>query len=88
MRRTGRREPLRSITVKVPRSLSERVARIARERGLTISDVVREALEGVEEGSTRPKPGSALELAGDLVGSIEGPGDLSTNASYFDGYGG
>ena len=28
------------------------------------------------------RPMSALEAAGDLVGSVEGPGDLSTNKKY------
>ncbi len=28
---------------------------------------------------------SALEAAGDLVGCVEGPGDLSTNKKYLEG---
>ena len=28
-----------------------------------------------------------LDLAGDLIGSVEGPSDLSTNRAYMDGYG-
>lgn len=35
----------------------------------------------------KPTPGSALELAGDLVGSVEGPRDLSTNPKYLEGFG-
>jgi Arc/MetJ-type ribon-helix-helix transcriptional regulator len=35
----------------------------------------------------RPRPGSALETMGDLVGSLEGPGDLSTNPAYMEGFG-
>ena len=34
-----------------------------------------------------PTPGSALELAGDLVGCVEGPGDLTTNPKYMEDYG-
>lgn len=30
---------------------------------------------------------SALELAGDLVGSLEAPADLSTNKDYLKGFG-
>lgn len=33
------------------------------------------------------RPMSALELAGDLVGCGEGPGDLSTNPKYLQGFG-
>ncbi len=35
----------------------------------------------------KPTPGSALELAGDVVGSVEGPGDLSYNPKYMEGFG-
>ncbi len=30
---------------------------------------------------------SALELAGDIVGCVEGPEDLATNKDYFKGFG-
>jgi hypothetical protein len=30
---------------------------------------------------------SFLEAAGDLIGCLEGPGDLSTNPKYFEGFG-
>ena len=29
----------------------------------------------------------ALELAGNLIGRVAGPGDLSTNPKYFEGFG-
>ena len=32
-------------------------------------------------------PQSALETAGDLVGCVEGPSDLSTNKAYMAGFG-
>jgi predicted DNA-binding antitoxin AbrB/MazE fold protein len=35
----------------------------------------------------RPVPGSFLEKARGLAGSIEGPGDLSFNKKYLEGYG-
>ena len=38
--------------------------------------------------STPNKPMSALELAGDLVGCLDGgPSDLSTNKAYMEGFG-
>ncbi|UBF30512.1 DUF2281 domain-containing protein (plasmid) [Kovacikia minuta CCNUW1] len=30
---------------------------------------------------------SVLEAAGDLIGAVEGPGDLSTNPKYMEGFG-
>ncbi len=53
----------------------------------------REVLDFVEFlGSRSQKPlgkhGSALDLAGDLVGSVEGgPGDLATNPKHLNDYG-
>jgi uncharacterized protein len=32
-------------------------------------------------------PQSFLEVAGDLIGCLDGPGDLSTNPEYFAGFG-
>ena len=54
------------------------------------SDVVRAALEQFLNGKQRSEPAgpiSALELAGDLVGCAEGPGELSTNPRYMEGFG-
>jgi len=49
---------------------------------------VREALEQFFNGErTAQRPMSALELAGDLVGCVQGPGDLSTNPKYMEGFG-
>ena len=31
--------------------------------------------------------GSVADLAGDIIGSVEGPGDLSTNKKHMDDYG-
>ncbi len=52
----------------------------------------REVLDFLEflEGRTPKLAGgvSALELAGDLIGSVEGgPGDLATNPEHLNGYG-
>jgi hypothetical protein len=32
-------------------------------------------------------PQSFLEVAGDLIGCLDGPGDLSTNPKYFESFG-
>ena len=76
------------VTVKLPSALHARLGRAAKQRGQTKSEVVREALETLLSHSNGVPPGrSALALAGDLVGCIEGPGDLSTNPKYLDGLG-
>lgn len=74
---------LKAITVKIGRSAYVKVARVAKRRGVTASAVVREAIENLEE----PTAMSFCEAAGDAVGSVEGPVDLSTNPKYLEGYG-
>lgn len=79
---------MKIITVKLPSNLHARLGRTAKQRGQTKSDIVREALETLLKRPDAARPGrSALELAGDLVGCIEGPGDLSTNPKYLEGLG-
>jgi predicted DNA-binding protein len=75
---------MKTISLKLPPSLSVRLERAARERGKSKSEVIRAALEQHLKGE---RPMSALELAGDLVGCCEGPADLSTNPQYMEGYG-
>ena len=67
-----------SLTVKLSPRLAARLGATARKRGKTRSAVVREALEN----RLAREDLSFLDLAWDYVGSIEGPGDLSTNKRY------
>lgn len=39
-----------------------------------------------KQPATKRKP-TVAELAADLIGSLEGPGDLSANPKYMEGYG-
>jgi hypothetical protein len=70
---------MRPLTIKMPKPLEERLDQLARRRGVSRSALVREALEAYVA-----RPGaSALDLAGDLVGSLDGlPADLSTNPKH------
>ena len=74
---------LKAITVKLPRSAYVKVSRVARSRGLTQSAVIREAIDGLKE----PPAQTFLDAAGDAVGSVDGPADLSTNPGHLEGYG-
>jgi hypothetical protein len=73
----------RVLTVKLPRELSAKVARAARKRGASRSQIVREAIQSMrEEGPT------VGDLAGDLRGVVRGrPPDLSSNPKHMKGYG-
>jgi metal-responsive CopG/Arc/MetJ family transcriptional regulator len=75
---------MKILSLKLPPGLSVKLERAARQRGKSKSEVVRAALEQFLKAE---RPMSALELAGDLVGGGEGPGDLSTNPKYMEGFG-
>ena len=75
---------MKTISLKLPAALSVKLERAAKQRGQSKSEVVRVALEHFLKGE---RPLSALDLAGDLVGCGVGPGDLSTNPKYMEGFG-
>lgn len=78
---------MKTISLKVPDGLHTKLERTARQQGQSKSDVVRSALEQFLNGERRAAPVSFLEAAGDLIGCVEGPGDLSTNPKHLEGYG-
>jgi hypothetical protein len=81
---------MKTISLKLPAGLHAQLDRAARHRKQSKSDVVRAALEQFLNGTNRSEPAgplSALELAGDLVGCAVGPGDLSANPKYMEGFG-
>ena len=79
---------MKTISLKLPDELLVKLERAATQQGLNKSEVVRAALELVLNGRHKTKrPLSALDLAGDIVGSCKGPGDLSTNPKYMEGFG-
>jgi predicted transcriptional regulator len=75
---------MRVVSLKLPEELDRELTRIARDRQASRSAVLREALETFARGSQR----SVTAAAGDLVGSLRGPTDLSTNPKHLSGYGG
>ena len=78
---------MRTVTVKVPTALANRLALVARERGGNRSEVVREALEAHLD-QRRTATGSCLDLAHDLAGIVaSAPADLSTNRRHLRRYG-
>jgi Arc/MetJ-type ribon-helix-helix transcriptional regulator len=78
---------MRTITVKLPEPLAARLRVTVRKRSSTQSAVVREALEAHLGPRSATGSGSGLDLVRDLVGSVSGPPDLSTNRRHLRGYG-
>jgi len=80
MKRTSR-----SMSIRLPRRLSLKVASLAKSRRVSQSEIVREAVEAF----TVDASASAAELVRDLIGSVDldGPTDLSSNPRRLAGYG-
>lgn len=71
-----------------------KIERLADHKRTTQKDAVMEAVEHElqveapdEKFPFEIREGFFLEAAYDLAGSVEGPGDLSTNPRYMEGYG-
>lgn len=75
---------MKTLSVKVPAAVSAKVTRLAEERDVTVSDVVRDALVRYDA----PLTGSFAEAAKKHIGSVSGgPGDLATNPRHLKGFG-
>lgn len=74
---------MKTWTIKVPPELDAKVARLARRRGASRSQIVREALERLLDEPAE----SMVDRAGKLVGSVSGPEDLASNPRHLEGFG-
>ena len=74
-----------AISFKVPPVLRRRLADEARRRRVSQSTLIRESLEAalIEQPGARGEL-SCADLAGDLIGSMRGPRDASTNKRYLE----
>jgi hypothetical protein len=77
----------RTISVKIPRPLAARLGAAVHARQTSQSAIVREALEGHLASVPLGSAGTVLDLARDLIGSVDGPADLSTNKKRLRRYG-
>lgn len=78
---------MKTLSLKLSDELDARLARVSRDRGAAKSEVVRDALEAYFAGNQNGSRVSCADLAGDLIGSLEGPADLATNPKHLRGYG-
>ena len=78
---------MNTISLKVPGSLALRLENEARQRGLSKSAVVRDALEEYLQTRSAENSESALALAADLAGVLSGPEDLSFNKDHLRDFG-
>lgn len=83
---------MHTVSMKLPDPLAAELAAQAERRKLSKSALIREALTRYlaepEDGEARPTPGSFLERARHLAGSVKGaPADLSDDPAHLEGYG-
>ena len=78
---------MKTLTVKVPEALDIKLTAVAKKRNESKSALLRAALEHIVASGDEIASSSCLDLAKDLVGSVDGPADLSTNRDYKEGYG-
>lgn len=79
---------MRTLSLKIPDTLDQRIALEVTRRKIGKSAFVREAIEQhLATPSASRRPQSFIELAGDLIGRRKGPGDLSTNPKYLKNFG-
>lgn len=79
---------MKTMSIKLPDELDSRLRSFLRERSLSRSDVVREAIDiYLNQQRNELARGSFSDLAQDLIGSVHGPSDLATNKEYMKGYG-
>lgn len=67
---------MKTLTVRLPETLVNQIEAESRARRLSKSDVVRERLSASAPAQEMPP---LLESIQDLIGSVEGPSDVSAN---------
>ncbi len=78
---------MKVLTVKIPEELDLKLTAVAARRHESKSALIRAALDHFVKSSEAITPNSCLDLAKDLIGSVEGPADLSYNNKHLKGYG-
>jgi hypothetical protein len=78
---------MKSVSLKLSDELNTKLEQVSKQRGARKSDVIREALESYFSDGKNGAGVSCLDLAGDLVGCLDGPADLATNPKHMRGFG-
>ena len=78
---------MKSISLKLPVPLHRELETTAQRKGRSKSEVLRTALEQYLHGGQSAGVDSFLEKAADVIGSVSGPRDLSTNPKHLKGFG-
>ena len=83
----GNTKKMMAISMKIPQSLVYKLDVISRRRGISRSELARDAIAKYVVEAEVAK-GSVLERASHLAGIVKGgPPDLSTNKKHMEGFG-
>ena len=78
---------MKTLSLKVPDELDHEIEELARRKGWTKSRLIRRAITEYAPRGGRVSRGSFLARAKDLIGSVSGPPDLSSNPAHLKGFG-
>ncbi len=78
---------MKTLSLKVPDDLDREIEELARRKGWSKSQLIRRAIAGYVPRGNRASRGSFLARAGDLIGCVSGPPDLSANPGHLKGFG-
>lgn len=76
-----------TLTLKISEGIKEKLKTYSRKKGVSKSEIVRNALIDYFERDDLEKQGTFYDLAQDLAGSVKAASDLSTNKEHLSGYG-
>ncbi len=76
-----------TLTLKIPAVIKEKLKIYSKRKGLSRSEIVRNALLEYFNKDELANQGTFYDLANDLAGSTTGAPDLSSNAEHLSGYG-
>ncbi len=78
---------MHTVSLKVPESLASRLEDTARQKGVSKSALIRDALEAYLQADRAERAESALPQVADLAGILSGPEDLSVSKEYLRNFG-
>jgi len=76
-----------TLTLKIPEVIIEKLKTYSKRKGLSRSEIVRNALIDYFDKDDLEKQGTFYDLAQDLAGSVHEPSDLSINKKHLAEYG-
>ncbi|MEX0772067.1 MAG: hypothetical protein WEB89_01875 [Balneolales bacterium] len=88
--KTKKDKPVTWLNMRLTPKEKANITRMARSRGVTTKGFILGLISQEEEKQKvrlEAQPGSFLDGIEDIIGSASGPGDLSTNPEYMEGFG-